>query len=273
MDITKEFRRLAGLGDHGAAASLSQPEAPCGGFMAAAAAQQRRLQQLRQDAFLESAEASTIQVCQEEMSELERRVADVSDLGDRAPRQRRDLLAHRQALVAGLYEELRVVASQVQSSQFNDMQREAEVASFFTASPLTGEAVPAIPAVPAVLSKQSVPECNHGLAEEALRNEEQQLLTTFRSDLDHVQATQSKIEEVASLVGLFATKVVEQQEQLDDIHTHAEEATSHVERAEGHLKRAVENSNAYRFYVVCWFVGSALALLIIDFIDERYSFI
>merc|ERR1712039_484012 len=100
---------------------------------------------------------------------------------------------------------------------------------------------------------------------------ERNLLLTFESDVDKLQAVQAKIEEVASLVGLFSTKVTEQEEMVEHINTETEAATAHVEEAERQLKRAVSNSNSYRFYVVCWFLGSAMALLVFDYVDARWS--
>merc|ERR1712216_142717 len=106
-----------------------------------------------------------------------------------------------------------------------------------------------------------------------LAAEEQALLQMFDTDLDQIHTTQTKMEEVSSLVGLFATKVTEQQEQVDNIHDLAVDATNYVENAEKHLQKAVENSNSYRFWVVCWFVGSALFLLAYDQFDQRFSLI
>jgi len=91
--------------------------------------------------------------------------------------------------------------------------------------------------------------------------------------VDQIRTTQAKMEEVSSLVGLFATKVAEQQEMADNIHDLAVEATDYVENAEKHLQRAVENSNSYRFYVVCWFLGSSLFLILFDQFDQRFSLI
>lgn len=45
--------------------------------------------------------------------------------------------------------------------------------------------------------------------------QEQRLLATFSTDLDKIQETRAKIEEVATMVGLFATKVAEQTEQTE----------------------------------------------------------
>merc|ERR1712232_1516472 len=111
------------------------------------------------------------------------------------------------------------------------------------------------------------------LGAERLDQEQENLLVTFHSDLDRIAETQAKLEEVSSLVGLFGNKAMEQFEMAEEIRESAEQSTAVMEDATRHLTKAVENSNSYRFYVVCWFLGSAMSLLIFDFIDARYSWI
>lgn len=59
----------------------------------------------------------------------------------------------------------------------------------------------------------------------------------------------------------------------DECYQLTEQSTSYVEGAQKHLERAIENRNSYRFYVVCWFLGSAIFLLVFDYIDSRWSLI
>lgn len=244
---------------------------PCSTFMHAAHEQTQRLTELRRSQRHEDGQAEAIQACQQQMKELEGLVEDSSDLALPAPWRPRDHVAHRRALVAALYEELRELAARLQAATAREQQREAEAAGFFTAAPQPTRA-PRPPAAPCVGSDGGPGAWpQEVVSSERLRMEEQALLAEFETDLDKITETQAKIGEVAALVGLFSTKVMEQQEQADNIFELAEESTELVEKAGKHLDRAVENSNAYRFYVVCWFVGSALALLAFDFIDERFS--
>merc|ERR1712139_413546 len=115
-------------------------------------------------------------------------------------------------------------------------------------------------------------EYNPNLGAE-LDNEEKALLCMFESDLDRIKETQSKVEEVSSIMNIFANKVEEQAELADQILSLAEESTAYVEEAEKQLQKAVENSNSYRFYVVCWFLGSGTFLLIFDYIDANWFLI
>lgn len=274
MDLTADFRRLAGLGRERLPPPVPLPR-PEGGFLHAAAAVDLALAEIRCALQLDAKQAAGIRALEAKMAELEALIGDTSDLGAEVPPppRDRDLLAHRRGTVSGLYGELRELASRVQASQVDELQRQAEVAGFFSAqAPSAARRRP--PPAPAFLPPEAASLPAVGAASAvALRQEEMALLTTFESDLDKMQETQAKIEEIANLVGIFATKIEEQQEQVEHIHHEAEEATQYIEDAEKHLHRAVQNSTSYRFYVVCWFLGSASALLVFDFIDARYSWI
>lgn len=211
------------------------------------------------------------------MVQLELLADDVSEFDPALVNKQRDLLSHRHGLVSALYADLQDLASKVQSAQVNEMQHEAEIASFFTsAKPVAASTLKPPPmkqATNATQSRDFSLSSSSKPSDEHLDAEADHLLSTFTSGYDQINETKAKMEEVSGLVGLFATKLAEQQDQVEQIHDLAEESTSYVESAEKHLTRAVENSNAYRFYVVCWFVGSALILLIFDFIDAHFSLI
>lgn len=281
MDLTCEFRRLTGLTSIGAVASPTPM--PGSAFMLEAASMSSKLGQLHRDLLNDPEQMAAIHSYQDDMSRLERIAEDCSDLGLLAPvpPRNRDILASRKGVVSCLYEELKSLASKVQNSQVAEMQREADASNFFSSPAGTSSTAAAAAAAkrlkPPPLSEAArplLPEArSEGEAAERLREEEQRLLTAFESDLDRIQETQTKVEELAAIIGLFATKVVEQQEVIDNNLELAEESTAYVEKAEEHLRRAVTNSNSYRFYVVCWFVGSALALLLFDFADARWSYI
>eukprot|EP00928_Gymnodinium_smaydae_P081819 TRINITY_DN6526_c0_g3_i1.p1 TRINITY_DN6526_c0_g3~~TRINITY_DN6526_c0_g3_i1.p1 ORF type:complete len:305 (-),score=71.65 TRINITY_DN6526_c0_g3_i1:203-1027(-) len=272
MDRSAEFRRLAGLG---ATRSADDALAPLGGaFVRALESLSARLADIRRAAKRDPDQGAAIKDCQEAMGDLERLSADSSDLGERAPRPGfdRDLFAHRRGAISALYEDLRELAASAQASQADELQREADVAGFFAPSAIPAAARRAAPPPPAPAHGADALSCGGLAATTAeLQAEEQQLLTAFESDLDKIHETQAKIEEVANLVGLFANKVHEQEEQVEQISADIQESTDHVENATKHLNRAVSNQSSYRFYVVCWFIGSACFLLVLDFIDARWS--
>eukprot|EP00435_Cladocopium_sp_Y103_P029787 s1580_g7.t1 len=262
MDLTHEFRRLAGVD----AGPGFRPRS--GGFMDQAEVQRERLKELRR--CLDRQVTGELNSIQARVAQLEASVEDLGDLGE-AVSESRDQVAHRRGVITSLYEEffaaswLRSLAEKVQKEQVSQLQREAEVASFFTAPIAAKPSKP--PPVPTFDDVPLPVETNKS----ALRAEEQRLLTTFTTDLDKIQETRAKIEEVSSMVGLFATKVADQTEQSDECYDLTQQSTSYVEGAQKHLERAIQNSNSYRFYVVCWFLGSAMFLLVFDYIDARWS--
>lgn len=283
MDLTAEFHRLAGISDE---ASKSARSAVAGSaFVRAAAEQQRRLSALRQAARSDGVRTAEIRACEQRMKELEQLVDDCSDLSVPSPWRPRDHVANRRAIITGLFEDLRGLAAEVQSTAMGEQRRESEAANFFVTNPTRSSVAQLKP--PAALppppqrsggsfqtSAASGSFAEPGSEEaERLKAEEQVLKASFESDLDQINDTQTKIAEIAGMMSVFSTKVVEQHEQIEHVHGLAEESTDLVDRAGKHLDRAVENSNSYRFYVVCWFMGSAIALLILDFIDERFFWI
>merc|ERR1712232_1474016 len=146
-----------------------------------------------------------------------------------------------------------------------ELQRQAEKSSFFSKE----ASGPRKRKPPAGAWQQS--DAPAIAASAGLQDESRALLLTYESNLDKLQELNAKIVEIGGLVNLFATKIEEQEEMIETIHDDTEKAAEHIEDATKHLQRAVTNSNSYRFYVVCWFVGSALALLVFDYIDARWS--
>lgn len=283
MDRTAAFHRLAGVA---APAKIRVGE---GAFLRAAEAQRRRLGELRAELRQHGGEeaGSFISECQSAMGQLETMAGDFSDLDEelrpKSAAAAGHLNEHRRCLVSSLFKELQEMATAVQSAQLNEMQRDAQVASFFSAKPSVETVVlkPPTPnlgkgfkAAPTDYEEPAAPAWSGGLPDDpGLAEEEQALLSTFTSELDTIQNTQKKLEEVSSMVAVFANKVHEQAEVIEQVLEDAEKSTDYVEQAEKHLTKAVENSTAYRFYVVCWFTGAAIFLLIYDFIDARYMLI
>mmetsp|Transcript_25662 Transcript_25662/g.82898 ORF Transcript_25662/g.82898 Transcript_25662/m.82898 type:complete len:295 (-) Transcript_25662:34-918(-) len=294
MDRTADFRRfVAGLGGPSATAAEPAASSPSSSsssspFMGEARELRGRLGELRRALLRDgSGEASEIHAFKASVSELEPLALDLSDLADRAPphRRRQDLINFRRAVVRDLYEELRDLASQVQTEQMQEMRHENEVASFFTAAPSSSSRAALAPGrkPPPLLAGSSAQGVeadlvvdalvDESVSAESLKAEEQQLLAAFETNLDQINQVKQKLGEVAAMVSVFATKAEEQQEIAENILEDAQTSTTNVEEAGKHLQRANDNKSSYNFYIVCWFTGSAIFLLIFDFIDARYSWI
>lgn len=272
MDRTAEFRALIGL----AARPLDKNDRPVGPFMRAAAEHQQRLVQLRRRLQIEAGQGNALQACKEEMSRCEglgRLIEDLTGLAPAERRQTQQLFDHRRALISGLFEDMQNLASSVQSVQVNELQHEAEVAGYFCASSSSTaghikEAPPPILDTPAPWGAGSGETV--GLpGDDSLDAERENMLTFFSNDMDQIQETQQKTQEVSALVTQFAMEVAKQQEIVENVTAMAEESIENVEKAEKHLQKAIKNSNSYRFWIVCWFVGSAIFLLVFDYLDSR----
>lgn len=220
--------------------------------------------------------SNAIQTCQNEMdrcrSELEPLIPDKEELSQQQKRQMGELLTHRKAVVSGLFEEIQNLVSTVQSSQVNELQHEAEVAGYFTAASSRSSKMQTAPKI----DNESLGVVNEiaGLPNDAaLDAEAHSLLAMFSNDMDQIHETQRKTQEVTALVTQFAMEVAKQQEVIENVTSMGEESIDYVKSAEKHLNEACKKKDSYRFYVMLWFIGSAIFLLIFDFIDARYSYI
>jgi len=221
----------------------------------------------------------------EKIKELEEHLSDFEDLGWRAPKQSRDLVAHRKAVIVSLYDDLQQVVEKVELAQVQRLQHEAEVAKYFseesemTSVDWSQMAQPSPPPAFGVVggsvgsSSPALPGLTLPDDDGKLDAEARSILLTYMSDTEDIQATMRKAEEVTSMMNLFSQKVEQQHEQLESILKDAMESTRYVEEAEQHLKKAVDNKSSFRYLVVCWFVGSALFLLVLDFVRSFFRIV
>lgn len=280
MDRFVEFRYLAGL-----SGSEDAPVELPTNFMLTAAEHKKTLTFLRKRLQYDTISTSEVVAHGEKIKELEEHLSDFEDLGWRAPNQSRDLVAHRKAVIVSLYDDLQQVVEKVEVAQVQRLQHEAEVANYFSeesemisvdwsqmAQPSpppafgigggsVGSSSPALPVL-------TLPDDDGKLEAEA-----RSILLTYMSDTEDIQTALRKAEEVTSIMNLFSQKVEQQHEQLESIFQDAKESTRHVEEAEQHLKKAVDNKSSFRYFVVCWFVGSAIFLLVLDFVRSFFRIV
>lgn len=273
MDRTADFRRLVGVGGPRDATAATPPPAPTCAFLLAAGNLRGRLIQLRLAHRCEGVQPKEIQGCRESMSKLEATSDNIEDLGPRTPlpQQSHDLLALRRGVVRDLYEELRDLASHVQTTQMQEMRRENQVASFFTAA-AAGAPLPLHRKPPPAPAELSTGPADAALDED-VKAEARELEAAFETNLDQINSVKHKLGEVATMVSVFAMKAEEQQEVAAQVLEDAQAATTNVEEAGKQLKKANDNKSSYNFYIICWFLGASMFLLVFDFIDARYSWI
>jgi hypothetical protein len=270
MERTAEFKALLA-----SAGSTDQPgdrhDRIISPFMRAAKEQQQDFVQLRRRLQVDAGQGNAVQVCKDckeaiaRCQELEHLIEDTTGLSAIERRQSGQLVQHRKELLAGLFEDMQNFAKSVQSAQASELLHEREVASYFCASASSTMAAP-IPDEPDPWKTGSGEQ--EGLPEDS-DDEAQTLVAMFANDMDQIQETQRKTQEVSALVTQFSMEVSRQQESIDNITNLAEESIDDVKKAEKHLEKAIKNSNSYRFWIVCWFTGSAIFLLIFDYLDSR----
>lgn len=68
-------------------------------------------------------------------------------------------------------------------------------------------------------------------------------------------------------MGLFASKVVEQQEDMEHVLDVAVSANDKVVRGGQHLEKAVERGSAFRYFYAWFMVGASFCLLFLHFFN------
>jgi len=86
-----------------------------------------------------------------------------------------------------------------------------------------------------------------------------------QSSSAEAEAILRRMQEVSSLVALFASKVQEQAETIDAVVTHTEQATADVEEGGKQLQEALQGEGTFRWAVFWLLVAAGLLLLAMDY--------
>ena len=151
---------------------------------------------------------------------------------------------HLSNLVAILYERLRTSVAKIQKTEALRLKAELAQRKHFNPQPPQDHPEPST-------STKYDAEC-------------EVLLAAYSSDLDQVRSLQRRLAETSGVLDVLTSKVAEQHELSQNILATAEASTAAVDAATEQLKKAKNNQGSFRFYVTCWFIGSALSLLILD---------
>ena len=71
--------------------------------------------------------------------------------------------------------------------------------------------------------------------------------------------------QISGLMGLFASKVVEQQEGMEHVFDAAVSANDKVVRGGQHLEKAVQRGGAFRLFYAWFMIGASFCLLFLHF--------
>eukprot|EP00752_Nemacystus_decipiens_P018776 g16834.t1 len=98
-----------------------------------------------------------------------------------------------------------------------------------------------------------------------LEGENRDLVARMKNELDDARLVETKMSEISGLMGLFASKVVEQQEGMEHVFDAAVSANDKVVRGGQHLEKAVQRGGAFRLFYAWFMIGASFCLLFLHF--------
>eukprot|EP00392_Amoebophrya_sp_AT5.2_P013676 g13805.t1 len=98
----------------------------------------------------------------------------------------------------------------------------------------------------------------------ALEAEAQSFMQLFERERERTSDVSRKLQSIQNTVTMMMQHVDQQDVQLDQIIDHGVQATANVEVAKTEFVKARERTNAYQFYLMCWFLVAAFILLAMD---------
>ena len=104
------------------------------------------------------------------------------------------------------------------------------------------------------------------LASPELALENAVLLDSLSSDLDALHVAESKANEVAQLLSLFHSRVLQQSEQIDRIEDNTISSIALVERGVEQLRKAASKGASFRIMVLFMILVLSFSLLFLDYL-------
>ena len=128
---------------------------------------------------------------------------------------------------------------------------------------------PVSPSSPSSSSSSSASAADGSqLASPELVQENAELLSSLSSDLDAMKVAESKASEVAQLLSLFHSKVLQQSEQIDRIEDATITSTAFVERGVDQLRKAASKGASFRLMVLFMILTLSFSLLFLDYLYD-----
>ncbi|CAM9851061.1 unnamed protein product [Chrysoparadoxa australica] len=189
--------------------------------------------------------------------------------------------AHRSAGVAALFERLKEVSQLAERMQTQRYMAEAQASQrFFVASMAQVESIK-MPPIAIVASQAEVEEdekvaqvfggalgANDRETQLMLADENAELLSELRSEVDDVKQMENKMAEISGLMNVFASKVIEQQSEVEHIFEAAVDANEQVKRGGEHLSKALERSGTFRKIYVGFMMVMTSSLLFLHWFKD-----
>eukprot|EP00916_Digyalum_oweni_P020823 GHVL01034691.1.p1 GENE.GHVL01034691.1~~GHVL01034691.1.p1 ORF type:complete len:162 (+),score=25.71 GHVL01034691.1:458-943(+) len=104
-----------------------------------------------------------------------------------------------------------------------------------------------------------------------LETENAALMQMYSEDTSIIQQTQDKLREISKMMGMFATKVVEQEDLAIQLTANMDDTIGNFERADEQIHKAMESSMTSRTWTLIFLIFSGIFLLLLDWIKStRY---
>ncbi|KAE8985895.1 hypothetical protein PR003_g23046 [Phytophthora rubi] len=90
----------------------------------------------------------------------------------------------------------------------------------------------------------------------------------FQENLEDAKKLESKIAEISNLMGQFADKIMEQQNDIELIHQHAQETKSNVTQSNRILEQTQKIGKGYGFMIFCFYLGFSVVLHMLHYFNS-----
>ncbi|CAN0347024.1 unnamed protein product, partial [Ectocarpus sp. 8 AP-2014] len=100
-----------------------------------------------------------------------------------------------------------------------------------------------------------------------LEGENRDLVARLKNELDDARLVETKMSEISGLMGLFASKVVEQQGGMEHVFDAAVSANDKLVRGGQHLEKAVQRGGGFRLFYAWFMMIASFCLLFLHFFN------
>ncbi|CEG37237.1 SNARE protein Syntaxin 18/UFE1 [Plasmopara halstedii] len=104
--------------------------------------------------------------------------------------------------------------------------------------------------------------------ERRFRVENVMLHRHFQENLEDAKKMESKMAEISNLMGQFASKILEQQTDIELIHHHAHETKSNLTQSNRILEQTQNIGRSYGFIIFCFYAGFSTILHLLHYFNN-----
>ncbi|TMW55041.1 hypothetical protein Poli38472_013803 [Pythium oligandrum] len=90
----------------------------------------------------------------------------------------------------------------------------------------------------------------------------------FQENLEDAQQMEAKMAEISNLMGQFADKIMQQQDEIEMIHHHATETKSNIKQSNKILEQTQNIGRGYGFMIFCFYLGFSILLHMLHYFSN-----